>query len=131
MKSALTIFLIISFVGVAVFGFTSMIFGVEQGMGCIASTLGGSAFCQHGAINFVIFHLDFFKFFSTAVLIIILIALLAGIVFSILPPALDDEEESDIFFSGIILRSSNHLKNQLIHWLAIHINSPVFIAAAK
>ena len=68
MKSAFIIFLIISFLGVAIFGFVSMIFGDIHNGGCIAENRLGAPCPLNGAFTFVVFHLDAFKYFSTPTL---------------------------------------------------------------
>lgn len=133
MKSVFDIILIISFIGVAVFGFISMIYGASHEIGCVASSLIGSAFCPNNILNFITFHIDAFKYFSTAILSIILLILLVMTVFSILPPPLDDEKDDfdDIIFSENNLKQNYNFKKRLIRWLSLCINSPAFVAAAK
>src|SRR3989344_6177675 len=125
MKSAFTSFLIISFIGVAVFGFISMVYGADHGVGCVASRINGTGFCpQNGIMDFV-FHLDAFKFFSKAVFGVLLIIFLSGVIFSILPKPLNGDEEDDYIISfNKISRPRAKFKTQLSHWLSLHINSP-------
>ncbi|KKQ90745.1 MAG: hypothetical protein UT16_C0031G0006 [Candidatus Azambacteria bacterium GW2011_GWA2_39_10] len=100
MKFAFITFLIISFVGVAVFGFVSMIFGDTHNGGCIASNRLG-AFCPLNSVfDFVVFHIGAFKYFSTAIF-----------VFS--------------FKFPVFLKNK-----EIIRWLSLHIKSPAFIPAA-
>jgi len=134
MKSVFITLLIISFLGVAVFGFVSMVFGDTHNGGCIASSRLG-AFCPlHSAFNFVVFHIDAFKYFSTAVLIFSLTSLfvaLSFIVFSVLPRPLNNEEDEDFVFKVQREKSQILLKNKkIIRWLLLRINSPAFITAA-
>ena len=134
MKSVFIRFLIISFLGVAVFGFVSMVFGDTHNGGCIASSRLG-AFCPlNSAFNFVVFHIDAFKYFSTAVLIFSLTSLfvaLSFIVFSVLPRPLNNEEDEDFVFKVQREKSQILLKNKkIIRWLLLRINSPAFITAA-
>ena len=125
MKSAFTSFLIISFIGVAVFGFISMIYGADHGVGCVASRVNGTGVCpQNGIMDFV-FHLDAFKFFSKAVFGVLLIIFLSGVIFSILPKPLNGDEEDDYIIAfNKISRPRAKFKTQLSHWLSLHINSP-------
>ena len=132
MKSAFITLLIISFIGVAVFGFLSMIYGDTHNGGCIASS-GMNALCPlNDVFTFVVFHLGAFKYFSTAVLASVLLVLLSGMIFSLLPrPLLDKDEDDDFVFSTqnrkfpIIVKS-----REITRWLSLHINSPAFIPAA-
>ncbi len=125
MKSLLTILLIISFVGVAVFGFISMIYGVEHGLGCIANNVGGTGLCPRHDITNFLFHLDAFKFFSKAILSAFLIIFISGVIFSILPKPLNSDEEDDYIIAfNKISRPRARFKTQLNHWLSLHINSP-------
>ncbi len=128
MKSAFITLLIMSFVGVAVFGFLSMIFDHAHNGGCIASNRLG-AFCPtDSAYTFVVFHLGAFKYFSTAVLVAVLLILLSGIVFSLLPRPLDKDEDDDFVFSTQRGKFPVLPKNkEIIRWLSLHINSPALI----
>src|SRR3989338_8131201 len=126
MKSAFISFLIISFIGVAVFGFISMIYGADHGVGWVASRINGTGFCpQNGIMDFV-FHLDAFKFFSKAVFGVLLIIFLSGIIFSILPKPLNSDDEEDDFIVALnkISGPRARFKAQLNRWLSLHINSP-------
>lgn len=137
MKSAFVTLLIISFVGVAVFGFVSMIFGDTHNGGCIASNRLG-AFCPlNSTFDFVVFHIDAFKYFSTAIFIFsltLLLTALAFIAFSVLPRPLNNEEDEDIFSAMqtcVLPRITRIIqKIDFNNWLSLHINSPAFIPAA-
>ncbi len=127
MKSAFITLLIISFVGVAVFGFISMIFGVDHHGGCIASNRLGSLCPLNNPFIFLVFHLDAFKYFSTAVFGAVLLILLAGTIFSILPKPLSGDEEDDEFIFGCsFFKSFYTFKEQFNRWLSLHTNSPTF-----
>ena len=127
MKSAFITLLIISFVGVAVFGFVSMIYGDTHDSGCIVSNRLG-AFCPlNSAFNFVVFHIDAFKYFSTAVFGAVLLILLVGMAFSVLPRPLNNDEDDDFIFStGKKLFPTFSKIRRIIRWLSLHINSPSF-----
>ncbi|MBI2446485.1 MAG: hypothetical protein HYV51_01535 [Parcubacteria group bacterium] len=134
MKSAFITFLIISFIGVAVFGFVSMIFGDTHNGGCIASSRLG-AFCPLNSVfNFVVFHIDAFKYFSTAIFVFslnLLLSALSFIIFSVLPRPLNNEEDEDFVFGVQRGKFSVFLKNkEIIRWLSLLINSPAFVMAA-
>ncbi|KKS44346.1 hypothetical protein A2567_00515 [Candidatus Azambacteria bacterium RIFOXYD1_FULL_42_11] len=130
MKSAFIIFLIISFLGVAIFGFVSMIFGDIHNGGCIAENRLGAPCPLNGAFTFVVFHLDAFKYFSTAVLGVILLILLSGMIFSVLPRPLNGEDDDFVFqVQGGLFPVLPKIR-RIIRWLSLHINSPDFILAA-
>lgn len=137
MKSAFITLLIISFVGVAVFGFVSMIFGDTHNGGCIASNRLG-AFCPlNNAFNFIVFHIDAFKYFSTAIFVFSLTSLLVAlsfIAFSVLPRPLNNEEDEDIFSAmqtRVLPRMTRIGKKiDFNNWLSLHINSPALILKA-
>lgn len=137
MKSAFVTLLIVSFIGVAVFGFISMIFGDTHNGGCIASSRLG-AFCPlNNAFNFIVFHIDAFKYFSTAIFVFsltLLLTALAFIAFSVLPRPLNNEEDEDIFSAmqtRVLPRIARIIKKiDFNNWLSLHINSPAFIWAA-
>ncbi len=135
MKSLFTAFLIIGFVGVAVFGFISMIYGANNSTGCIVGHINGTGLCPQNNLANFISHLDAFKFFSKAVFIalsILVITLLSGFIFSILPKPLNDDEEDDfVTVSGKPVESLSKFKIQLIYWLSIHTNSPAITLAAR
>ncbi|HEY4497317.1 MAG TPA: hypothetical protein VJC20_00970 [Candidatus Paceibacterota bacterium] len=131
MKIALTIGILFSFVGIAVFGFTAMSHESDHGYGCIATTAQGiNCSNENRAINLVSFHANSFKGFSTAlvgqsvaVLLFSLFLLAMGIWISFthrLAPQ-----------SNISTRQRHRsrsfvppFKTEFIHWLALHENSP-------
>ncbi len=128
MKFAFVTLLIISFVGVAVFGFLSMIFGHMHDGGCIASN-GINALCPlNNIFTFVVFHLNVFKYFSTAVQVVVLLIFLSGMIFSVLPRPLDKDEDDDFAFSWHVRKFPILSKSKkIIRWLSLHINSPALI----
>lgn len=134
MKSAFITLLIISFVGVAVFGFVSMIFGAGHNGGCIAANRLGALCPLNNAFTLVVFHLDAFKYFSTVVFVFSLALLLVAlslVVFSVLPRPLSNDEDDDYIFSIQIGKFPTLLKSkEITRWLSLHINSPAFVAAA-
>ena len=134
MKFAFITLLIISFVGVAVFGFVSMIFGDIHNGGCIASSRLG-AFCPFSdAFTFVVFHIDAFKYFSTAIFVFSLTSLLVFlslIAFSVLPRPLNNDEDDTFTAIRIreLLRTTRIVKEMDFNsWLSLHINSPSLAA---
>lgn len=135
MKSVFITFLIISFIGVAVFGFISMIFDHGHNGGCIASNRLGALCPLNSAFNFIVFHLDAFKYFSTAVFVfslILLFAALSFVAFSILPRPLDKDEDDDAFAAIRIYELSRMTriikKINFNNWLSLHTNSPALAA---
>lgn len=133
MKSAFITLLIISFLGVAVFGFLSMIFGDMHSGGCIASNRLGALCPLNSALAFIVFHIDAFKYFSTAVFVFSLTFLLIAlslVAFSILPRPLNNDEDDDAFVAIRIYELSRMTriikKINFNNWLSLHINSPAF-----
>ena len=134
MKSAFITLLIISFIGVAVFGFVSMIFGDMHNGGCIASNQLG-AFCPLNSVfDFVVFHIGAFKYFSTAIFVFsltLLLVALSFIIFSVLPRPLNNDEDEDFVFGVQRGKFPMLLKNkEIIRWLLLRIKSPALIPAA-
>ena len=131
MKFALTTLLIISFVGVAVFGFLSMIIGDMHSGGCIASNGLGAVCPLNDIFTFVVFHLGAFKYFSTVILVAVLM-ILFGVIFSVLPRPLDKDEDDDFVFSTRSGKFPAFLKSKkIIRWLSLHINSPAFTKTVR
>lgn len=137
MKYAFITLLIISFIGVAVFGFVSMIFGDTHNGGCIASSRLGALCPLNNVFNFIVFHIDAFKYFSTAIFVFnltLLLVALSFIAFSVLPRPLNNEEDEN-FFSAMrtrVLPRTTRINKKInfSSWLSFHINSPAFILAA-
>lgn len=131
MKSVFTSLLIVSFVSIAVFGIFGMHAGMQDHGGeCIAATAQGTD-CpkQANPVEYLTFHLDAFRDFSTATFgdiatsLLILSLLIIGIVFgglrgNLAPPRLA--------YSQIRRSDSFRPPSQygLIRWLALHENSP-------
>ncbi|OGY68027.1 MAG: hypothetical protein A3H63_01665 [Candidatus Harrisonbacteria bacterium RIFCSPLOWO2_02_FULL_45_10c] len=137
MKSALTIILIFSFVGIAVFGFSAMNHGSGH-TGCIAATsrLIDCPANASGILDFIAFHLNAFQNFSVAVIsdnLLTAFLFFAAFLFAIaLRPA--NSKLSPAFLNpGANWRIkykepfANPLKSQLTHWLILHENSPSLI----
>lgn len=138
MKTAFTIFLIIGFIGIAVFGVFAMNHGSGYGhSGCIAVT-AQRADCPRGesALSFIAFHLDAFHGFTTAIFgdnsanaLILLIALtfaaVVGIILRIRP--FSATVEANYYHKQFL--ESRHFSPQrkFIHWLALRENSPSFV----
>ncbi|MBI4085897.1 MAG: hypothetical protein HY433_01475 [Candidatus Liptonbacteria bacterium] len=133
MKPILTILLVGSFIGVAVFGFAGMHNGMEAHDGdCIAATAQGAGCSKQASpVDYAAFHLNAFKIFSSAAfsenfLSVLLPALAALLLiglgffrqFLFMPPQpiLSRHKFRNTF--------SFPQKREFIRWLALHENSP-------
>ncbi len=134
MKSLLTTILFLGFVNIAVFG----VFGMHSGMqnhdsGCIAATAQGTG-CpkQSDSLEYLTFHLDAFREFSTAtsgenilasLLALTLLAAGAGLALFLGNLAL-----SQLDFAYFRYKQCENFSSppeqQLLRWLALHENSP-------
>lgn len=135
MKLALTSFLIIGFIGIAVFGVFAMNHGSGHSHnGCIAATVQGTD-CpkEENSLSFLNFHLDAFRSFSTATFgeylasaLLLLIALVLTVAVGIIgiihsaPPVLATNYRRRQFLES----HSFPFQRELTHWLALHENSP-------
>ena len=135
MKSLPIIFLILSFLGIAVFGFLAINHGNEhEHTGCIVTTAKGVD-CPFSANTFLfaVFHLDTLKSFSTAtfnynyfnsIILLTLLVLLLGWISHFrtksdlltLASAQYRLSKKEFYFSPF--------QQNLIGWLALHENSP-------
>lgn len=130
----LGIFLIIGFIGLAVFGFLGMHSEMQDHNGdcAVATVQGGDCPKQSNLFNYITFHLDIFKSFSIAIfeeslLIFILTIVLLSIFFG-----LSKLLENLIFFKLNFICSRYrqlelfglYAKRKFFHWLAFHENSP-------
>lgn len=124
----LAIFIFLSFVGMAIFGFAGMTFDLGHGhASCIAVRANGTACPESGGIfAFSAFHLSAFKKFSTAVFAAIVL-LFAFVMFRVLAV-------SSVFPAPIFNLSALAFERlpagrtiQLTHWLSLHENSPALI----
>ncbi|HBT81437.1 hypothetical protein A2757_02525 [Candidatus Giovannonibacteria bacterium RIFCSPHIGHO2_01_FULL_48_47] len=125
MRSIFASWLILSFVAVAVFGFAAMNHGNGQDHGCLAAA-AQRIDCPYGVntLNFISFHLDALKSFSTGLTLVTLILLAIGL--WIAPggfraltgpnPNSRPRHPYELF--------SPPLKTELLRWLALHENSP-------
>lgn len=136
MRSALTAFLIISFLGIAVFGIMTMNHDSDSNHnGCIASTFRGVD-CpanKMGTLSFVSFILDAFKDFSTAVfgkgfltMFLFSVALLLAIRLAL---AIARKDCAPLcsgfnFFHKRRESFTPNFQSEFTHWLALHENSP-------
>jgi len=134
MKFLLTTTLLVSFVGVAVFGFSGIHYSDSQnhGGGCVfAASQGVDCPTQGSSVGYLTFHLDAFKGFSTAIfgesVMSLLLLVLASLFFIgrvcfvhslFWPPK----------FALYRYRSKGSFPlpqtQELTRWLALHENSP-------
>jgi len=131
MKIGFTVFLILSFVGIAVFSIFAMNHDAYGQNECIAEIAREAGCPENGALfSFIAFHLDFFRSFSAAVfwenftgalllffsvLLAISLGFMGGFKFNPPPQPF------------AILRFLEHpfpFQKQFTHWLAFHENSP-------
>lgn len=134
MKFLITAIVILSFLGIAVFGVFAMNHGGEHGYGCIAATAQGVARCPNQAdpLAFLTFHIDAFKSFSTAIvgsslasmllvaLALVLVSSLAWFFRNTIPAFSSLQAYRRKQRESFALPS----ERQLIRWLALHENSP-------
>lgn len=135
MKTAFTIFLIASFLGIAVFGASAMNHGSGNGhSGCIAVT-AQKAICPMGgnAFSFIAFHFNAFRSFTTAIfgdgfvgmtasLIVLFLILAIGFFVKINSTPL--VIKTDYNFNRFSESNYFSFQQKLIHWLALRENSP-------
>lgn len=138
MKIALTIFLILGFLGIAVFGVFAMDFGMNGGEhghdGCIAAIAqGGDCPKWQNSFSLLIFHLDAFRGFSTAVFsdyfanaLVLLSILMPIAVFGFFAGMrrVTPELATNCRRISPAELSSFQARQKFMHWLALHENSP-------
>lgn len=136
MSRFFTLLIIFSFIGIAVFGVFAMNHGVSHDHGCLAAIARAADCPDNGSIfDFISFHLNTFKVFSTAVLgenfssILLLVMFLlavaldisAGKIFAF--PQTDSNLYQRNFYESFI----SLFKSQVNCWLALHENSPALL----
>ncbi|HLC89674.1 MAG TPA: hypothetical protein VJG65_01810 [Patescibacteria group bacterium] len=133
MKLALITWLLISFIGIAVFGFLLMFHGTEHlPSGCIAANAAvASCLKDKGGLLIYAFHFDIFRSFSEAILISFFISLFLAFLF-ILQTSLWQKNILKVAFPQISLAAEQGVINylsqrKLSHWLKFHQNSPTII----
>jgi len=135
-KGLISSLLIVSFSGAVVFGFVIM---MDNGGGygsCFATAMNGTTACPLGnnTLAFLAFHLNTFKSFATALMgentalfLVFALSIILGMAgIFLLRKAFSKFEIFPLFF-GRYLFSVQFVplaKNQFIHWLALHENSP-------
>ena len=131
MKFLFTIILIVSFIGIAAFGFFGMYDMQNHDGNCAFETFRGTD-CpkQVNPIDYFIFHIDAFKSFLIATFSnsfftsLLLFALLMGVSFGILGGNLTHSKLSFSYYrhKPELFKSSS--KHKLLRWLSLHENSP-------
>ncbi|MBI2454456.1 MAG: hypothetical protein HYV54_02720 [Parcubacteria group bacterium] len=134
MRFAATILVLISFVGLAVFGMAFMVAPEHHSSGfnaCIGSLTQGSACPENNPIETMGFHLEAFKFFSNSTLtamvaaylvflLIVGLSILAAAPLKLANPALTS-------LARIFEVSYQPFKKERHAWYSLHENSPSFI----
>src|SRR3989344_3618795 len=133
MKKTLIIWLFLSFIGIAVFGFLLMFHGAEHlPSGCIAANAAvASCLKDKGGLLTYAFHFGIFRSFSEAILTSFFISLFLAFLF-ILQISLWQKNILKVAFPQISLAAEQVGINQLSqrkfsHWLKFHKNSPTII----
>jgi len=134
MKFLFTTALLVSFVGVAAFGFSGMHYNDSQDHGgsCIwAASQGVDCPKQGSTTNYLTFHLDAFKGFSTAIFVgnvmsslFLTLTSLLFIGLAFLSPNLFKPPQLAFYRHQYRDSFSPHQKQRLTRWLALHENSP-------
>ncbi len=134
MKSILTILILASFIGIAVFGFVGMTSAQHLHGGCIAS-LADKGLCPSGVVpvSAAFSHLEVLKSFSLAFLtgfasLVSLIALAFAV--SGRNPDIPEAVFRPVSALGDLFKDSNNSLAHNFEWLAIHFNSPSFVLSA-
>jgi hypothetical protein len=120
-----TIVLVVSFIGLAVFGFLLMHGSLSGYVGlCIAALGGGTGSCPHGTLAAAYFHLNAFRSFSNilpAAASVLLIFVLALSVFGLSPSRQHDKEKvfSALWFPAAVTTSLFALAWHLGKWFVL------------
>lgn len=128
MNPVSTVFLIVSFIGIAVFGVFAMSHESGHSQGCIAAVARG-ADCPNNVLPFVAFHFDTFKSFSNAIfgnlpalfLVSFLVVGIATRIRAASPPTPSYRHLRQIF--SLLSLAFNR---KIVRWFALHENSPTF-----
>ena len=134
MKSTFISILLVSFVGIAVFGVFSMHLSAQShDNGCIVSSIQRIG-CpkQSDLVSYLTFHTDVFKGFSTAVFgknfltsLLALVLLVVGVGSAFLFSDLSSRKLSPVYTRHRKCESfKSPPEQQLLRWLALHENSP-------
>ncbi len=128
MRSTFVSWLILSFLAVAVFGFLAMNMENERGhANCIAAVAGDTTCPEGNAFASALFHITAYKNFSAALVVLALMLPFGLIVVFGNKSALPPPNLNPTFQKYSAPFKSSALARQLIHWLALHENSPSFL----
>lgn len=132
MKPYLAIAVVLSFMGIAVFGIFAMNYSGGAHSDCIAATVsGGPCPVESNPLASVAFHFDAFKNFSTATVVSFTTSLLLALtlVFALyaLPGFQINFFPKQASFSKYLKEQSFPLRQCIYRWLALHENSPTLI----
>ncbi|KKT41365.1 MAG: hypothetical protein UW28_C0010G0006 [Parcubacteria group bacterium GW2011_GWA2_44_13] len=129
--SVVSAFILISFAGIALFGFIVMEHEGHGHIGCIAATSQGGGCPQSKEFDFTIFHLEAYKSFSSSILagsfspLLFLLALFLIAALFICPAGI--LLQNSIFFAGTIYSPPVYFhKEEFTRWLSLHEQSPNF-----
>lgn len=137
MKSLFTTIVLVSFIGIAVFGVFGMSHGQAHDMGpnnCIAATAKGMD-CPKEAepIDFAVFHIDAYKGFSLATFgesamsaLLLAFASLLFIGLAFFSPHLFKPPQLAFYKHRFRDAFSPPQQQEITRWLALHENSPAF-----
>ena len=126
----LPVFIVLSFIGIAVFGAFAMAEDTENNHnGCIASTAKGASCPMENGFSSFAFHINAFKSFSTAILngslaslMLLFMAFALALVFRLILKTFSETHQNIKIFK-------NHFfgfQSAVVHWISIHENSPNF-----
>ena len=122
MRTAFTGFLVLSFIGVAVFSMFAMGDGAHEHNGCIAAASQGFDCQANSALSSIALHFDAFRNFSTAVTVALVLVLAAGFNLGIylhLPKLAGDYYHRRFFESFF-----PPVDQEFTRWLSLLENSP-------
>lgn len=129
MGKSFAVLMMLSFVGIAVFGFLAMSHENSHGYGCIAATASGMN-CLNDVTGIALLHIGTFKGFSTALIGQPIVSLLALLVLALGAGISLTSSWKPVplcFFARkkLVSRSPySPLKTEFTRWIALHENSP-------
>lgn len=118
------LFLTISFVAIAVFGFAASDY--DNHNKCIVAIAQGGSLCHNSALDFVVFHLGTLKSFSLAIFDFTFLTIATALFFLAFIATIFDKKifnvcDAAVKVSYIIVQEISSLKQkiELSHWLAL------------
>ncbi len=123
MKDAFTLFLVVSFISIAVFGMLAVRHSADEHGGCIAAFLNGTDCPLKNGLGFIAFHWGALKSFTTS--LPMFAALLAFALFFLRLRFLSDIGPPALFLQTSGRRAARgsfgqYAKKKFIRWLALH-----------